>query len=108
MAKKHILSEKDIEQLIKPMGSCIASTRITCDGAKIGFMYRDEPEFEIDCGWRFLAGDETEEYLEDDENSKIYDVNTIANHDKAIIDYLKMPVGTELERDGEKFVPVED
>lgn len=98
MARKHILGEKDIRQIIKAMGSCIASTRITCDGQKVGFMYRDEPEFEIDCGWRFLSGDETEEFLDEEENSKVYDVNTIANYDEAIVEYLKLPIGTELER----------
>ncbi len=28
----------------------------------------------------------------------IYNVNTIANYDKAIIPYLNLPFGTELER----------
>lgn len=108
MANKQLLSEEDIKQLIKPMGSCIASSRITCDGQKVGFMYRDQPEFEIDCGWRFLSGDESEDYLEHSDNAKVYDVNTIANYDPAIIPFLKMPVGTELEREGDTFVPVED
>ena len=108
MARKHILEEKDIKQLIKPMGSCIASVRITYDGLKVGFMYRDEPEFDFDSGWRFLSGDETDDFLENDENSKIYDVNTIANYDAAIVDFLKLPVGTELEREGDSFVALEE
>ena len=43
------------------------------------------------------------ENLSIDLNSGIYDVNTIANYDKAIIYYLKMPFGTEMER-----IPGED
>lgn len=108
MGNKQLLTENDIKQLIKPMGSCIASSRITCDGQKVGFMYRDEAEFEIDCGWRFLSGDETEDYLENGDNAKVYDVNTIANYDPAIIPFLHLPRGTELEREGDTFVAVED
>ena len=72
MAKKsEIIAEDALKELVKPMGSGIVSNRIVFDGAKVGFMYRTQPEFEIDCGWRFLAGDETDEYLEDGSNSKI-------------------------------------
>jgi hypothetical protein len=31
-------------------------------------------------------------------NTMIYNVNTIANYDKAIIPYLNLPYGTQLER----------
>jgi hypothetical protein len=61
-------------------------------------MYRDEPDFEHDSGWRFLSGTETQEYVNNAANWTIYDVNTIANYDPSIIDYLGSPVGTELER----------
>jgi hypothetical protein len=30
----------------------------------IGYCYRDNPETNIDSGWRFLYGDEDEEYLD--------------------------------------------
>ena len=31
-------------------------------------------------------------------NSKVYDVNTIANYDEAVVPYLKLSFGIELER----------
>ena len=34
----------------------------------------------------------------------IYEINTIANYDRAIIPYLHMPTGTELIRNGADFV----
>ena len=80
------------------MGGCIAPDTITVDGLKIKFMYRTEPNNDLDSGWQFFSGTESEEYLDNVENSCIYDVNTIANHDPAIIPYLNFPIGTELER----------
>ncbi len=89
---------EDIKDLIQPMGFCLVSNKITVDGMKVGFMYREKMFEKEDSGWRFLSGTETEDYLEDPTMGKILDVNTVANYDAAIIPYLKMPVGTELER----------
>lgn len=61
-------------------------------------MYREEPIDEGDSGWRFLSGSETQEYIDDSNNSTFYDINTIANYDSAIIPYLNLPIGVELER----------
>jgi hypothetical protein len=98
MAKTYIIPEQNIQELIKPIGYCIASNRITVDGAQVGFMYREAPEDEDDSGWRFVAGDETQEYLDDTLNFMMFDVNYIANIDRAIIPYLHLKKGTELER----------
>lgn len=92
------LEPGQIEQLIEPMGECLATDHITIDGMKVGFMYRDEPEDNDDSGWRFLSGTENQKYMNDPSNSGVYEVNTIANYDRAIIPYLDLPVGTELER----------
>lgn len=98
MEKTYIVSVETVKDLVKPMGYCIASDRITVDGEKVGFMYREKREDEDDSGWRFLAGDETEEYLEDNCNLMMFDVNYIANIDPAIIPYLQHKIGSELER----------
>lgn len=49
------------------------------DGAKVGYMYRERPDEDLGSGWRFLAGDETEDYMDNPEHTAIYAVNTIAN-----------------------------
>ena len=99
MEKKGLLiKEEDIKDLVPHMGFSIASNAIIIDGEKIGFMYREQPDSNEDSGWRFLSGNESQEYVDDEENSKIMAVNTMANYDPAIIPYLKMPVGTEMER----------
>lgn len=84
--------------LVPPMGSCFATDKITVEGMKVGYMYREEPDEKWDSGWRFFSGTEDQEYVDDPNKTMIYNVNTIANYDRAIIPYLKLPFGTELER----------
>jgi hypothetical protein len=87
-----------VSALIDPMGGCIATGKITIDEEMVNYMFRDEPGFEKDSGWRFFSRTEDQEYVDDPGNMRVYDVNTIANFDKTIIPYLKLPVGTGLER----------
>lgn len=85
---------------------CIASDRITKDGWKVGYMYREEPSEGVpDSGWRFFKGDEDEDYMEDSNNHHVFALNTICNYDKDIIPYLDLPIGTSLIRTSDnKFV----
>ena len=96
--KKFLLSENQIKDLVKSFGYCYVSDKITVDGMKVGFMYREKPYDNDDSGWRFLSGTETEEYIDNTNNLMIFDVNTVANYDKTIIPYIKNRVGSELER----------
>lgn len=78
---------------------CIVSDRITKEGWKVGFMYRDEPmPGNPDSGWRFFKGDEDEEYSNNSNNHHVFSLNTICNYDYDIIPYLHSPVGTYLIR----------
>jgi hypothetical protein len=96
--KNFRLKPEQIIDLIPAMGGCFATDRITVDGKKVGYMYREEAEEELDSGWRFFEGSESDEYVNDQNNIMIYAINTIANYDPAIIPYLDLPYGTELER----------
>jgi hypothetical protein len=98
MKKQFALAPSDIRPLAEGRGSCFASDRITVDGKSVGFMYRDPSRNDIDSGWTFLSGDETQEYLDDPGNLGLYDVNTIANYDPTIIPYLDAPVLSAFER----------
>ncbi|GMU52206.1 MAG: hypothetical protein AMXMBFR33_13520 [Candidatus Xenobia bacterium] len=97
--KKFALSADEIRPLVSGRGACFASDRITVDGSRVGYCYREEPDNEVDSGWRFLAGDETDAYMEDVANHGVYDVNTIANYDPDIIALLDSPIGSEFARD---------
>ena len=97
--KKHFQKgPAEIRQLTKPMGACIATDKITVEGELVDYMTREEPNNELDSGWQFFSGTEDQEYIDNPDNSAIYDVNTIANYDPAIIPYLELPFGTQLER----------
>lgn len=89
--KKFLLSKNEIKQLLDDWhgaDGCIATNRILIDGCRVGYMYREETNQEWDSGWRFLAGDETNEYLNNPQNSGIYKLNTICNYDYDIMPFL--------------------
>jgi hypothetical protein len=107
MTKNFAIKSADIKPLATRRGSCYATDRITVDGQPVGFMYREDRDQGGDSGWRFMAGDESEDYASDPANVGIYDVNTIANYDRDIIPLLDAPVGSAYSRDPSsgKFVP---
>lgn len=106
------IKEEDLKTIIEDQRGCVATDKITVEGMKIGFMYRDKPDEDIekDSGWRFFSGTEEQDYVDDYKNSDIYTINAIANYDPAIIPYLKSKIGSELERvEGtDRFEPLED
>ena len=99
--KRFRLNAGRIHELARGRGGCIASDRITVDGEPVGYMYRDVPHNDLDSGWRFLAGDESTEYMADSGKHGVYDVNTIANYDPSIIPFLDAPQGSAFVRDPE-------
>lgn len=91
--KKFAMSPSEMLELVPDdyqgaMG-CFISDRITVDGMKIGYMYREEPDEGMpDSGWRFLAGDEDDDYVNDISKVGIYHLNTACNYDEDIIPFL--------------------
>lgn len=109
MVKEVMLKESDIKELALGKGACFATDMITVEGRPITFMYRDDPRDSVDSGWVFLSGEETEDYMKNPDNHHIYDVNTIANYEPAIIEFLDAPFGSGFERSSEgRFVEVVD
>ena len=99
MAKKTFAFSADqIKPLAENRGGCLATDMITVEGKKVGYMYREEPRNDQDSGWIFMAGQESQAYMDDAANHGLYDVNTIANYDSDIIPFLDAPAGTEFER----------
>ncbi len=86
-------------------GVCMASAQITEDKMPVGFMYREKPEEDLDSGWRFLSGNEDEDYLDNENNYGVFDVEYIVQLDALVRNYIHLPVGTELERNQNKFEP---
>ncbi len=83
-----------IKPAINSQLGCLATNRIIVDGKKIGYMYREKPDTSFpDSGWRFFAGDETDEYVNNPDNIKIYRLNTICNLDDTITPFLNSQYG---------------
>ena len=78
---------------------CIATNRITVEGCKVGYCYREKPDGDWDSGWRFTAGDESDAYMDDPNNAGIYALNTICNDDPDIIPLLDTSAPCAFERD---------
>jgi hypothetical protein len=108
--KRYRLSGEQIRRLVPKMGGCIATDRITVDGARVGSMMRQSAVDDTDTGWLFLAGDETQDYIHDPGNLAVYEVNTVANYDPDIIPYLYALPGQRFDRDREtgEFVEARD
>jgi len=108
--KKEEFIRINVERLVEwdePNGEgCFASDRITKQGYKVGYMYREEPDAGMpDSGWRFMAGDEDDTYMNDPRNVHIFGINTICNYDRDIIPYIRSEIGSSFVRTREgKFV----
>ena len=99
MGKIFKFSAEEIKPLVEGMGACFASDMITVDGMPVRFMYRQQPDNEMDSGWRFLSGYEDDDYMDNINNHEIYDVNTIANYDPTIIPFLDAEAGLAFEKE---------
>jgi hypothetical protein len=82
-----------------PIGFVIATKRVVEEENKACFMYRHEPIDAQDSGWRIFAGDESEEYMNNPENSDIYPPVTLLTLDDSIRELLLMPVGSAFMRE---------
>lgn len=96
--RRFALCADQIKPLVEGRGGCFATDMITVTGRKVGYMYRERPSFDADSGWRFMAGLESQEYMDNPDNVTIYDVNTIANYDPEIIPFLDAPCGSAFAR----------
>ena len=97
----HVKAE-DMKNLLpdwEEASGCIATNRITVEGCKVGYCYREKADGDWDSGWRFTAGDESDEYMDDPNNAGIYGLNTICNDDPDIIPLLNTPAPCAFERD---------
>lgn len=110
-SKKYRFSEEELQPLALDRGACFASDMITVDGFKVGFLYRQDPDFDGDSGWRFLTGFESDEYMENGDNFGLFDLNLIANCDPEVLELLDRPAGSAFGRDpsvNNRFVEIED
>lgn len=107
----HIIqtSHEDENNLVKRLlARCFVTNRVLRDGVRVGRLYRESPDEERDSGWRILAGDESEEYLDETDNVAYVSLGAVLNCDDSFLPCLGSPVGTAFKRDESgAFVPDE-
>ena len=105
-----IVGNEELVDWNEPNGEgCMASDKITKEGYKVGYMYREKPlENQPDSGWRFLAGNEDDKYSKDASNFHIFRINTICNYDKDIIPHIHSKIGSKFIRVNKTMFEIDD
>ena len=79
-------------------GRCLATDKVVVDRQPVRFMYREAPMFADDSGWRFLAGNESDEYMENPKHQRAHDLAVVASHDPSIVPHLGAAVGAAFQK----------
>lgn len=76
------------------------------DNGYVGYCYREWSDIKIDSGWRFLFGDEDEDYLENPDNSLTMDLRDVVAWKSELKSILSARQNTEYEWDDaeKKFI----
>lgn len=82
---------------IENAGGMIITKSIYEGTSKLKGFFREESVNPSDNGWRAIGDNDTQEYLNNPENSIVVDFNTLANIEPAVLAVYDMPVGTDLE-----------
>lgn len=75
-------------------------TRRALEEERIGYMYRQEPEKDFtDCGWRFMTGEETEEYVSDPGNILVCRYSDVCNLEPSVRAYFYAECGKQYAKE---------
>ena len=91
------LFKKKRAVFIENAGGVIITKSIYQGTSKLKWFFREESVNPSDNGWRAIGDNDTQEYLNNPENSMVVDFNTLANIEPAVLSVYDMPVGTYLE-----------
>ena len=68
---------KFAQALSAALDLCVATKEISVSGRPVGFMYREEPVFDNDSGWRFFSGAEDDAYTDNPDHFQILPLNEV-------------------------------
>ncbi len=80
---------------------CFVTARVLDDGVRVGYLYRETPDDEEDSGWRIMAGDESDDYMDESKNLAFVSLGAVLSRDDAFRDLLDAPVGSAFARNAE-------
>lgn len=108
----HII-DTDLDDPVSPITEkyikrCFVTNNILYDGQPVGYLYREEPDYEDDSGWRFTTGTETDEYMDDSNNSSYVSLGAVLREDDSFVDLLDREAGVAFVKDDEgRFVELD-
>jgi len=79
-------------------------TQRAIDMNYVGYCYRENTEIKIDSGWRFLYGDEDEDYLDNPDNTITKDLLEIIDWKPELKDVLSAKPGSDFEWNSDKEI----
>lgn len=77
---------------------CLVSRRVLDDHHAVNYLCRDEPANPEDSGWQLLAGDESDDYVDDADNIAVVAIGVLLNRDDSFLPLLESPPGSAFER----------
>lgn len=95
---EHEDSDNLVERYIQ---RCFVTRRVLDDGRRAGYLYREEPDEEIDSGWRITASDESDAYMSNPKNVAYVSLGAVLNRDDTFRDLLEAPIGSAFVRNPE-------
>lgn len=81
------------------LGYIIASHEVARSGKRVGYLYRERPDNELDSGWRVFSGHESQAFADDAGNFAMYNASTIVQIDPSIAPLLSHDPPVAFERD---------
>lgn len=91
------LFKKKKNVFIENAGGVIITKSIYEGTSKLKWLFREESVNPSDNGWRAIGDKDTQEYINNLDNSMVVDFNTLATIEPAVLSVYDMPVGTDLE-----------
>lgn len=79
-------------------------TQRAIDNNHVGYCYREYSDIKIDSGWRFLFGDEDEDYLDNPDNTETQDLSDVLKWKPQLSEVVSFKHGSEFEWDDEAKV----
>jgi hypothetical protein len=99
----HII-DTDLKDPVPPITEkyikrCFVTNNILNEGQPVGYLYREEPDYDVDSGWRFTTGTETDEYMENADNSSYVSLGAVLREDDSFVSLLEREPGVAFVKD---------
>jgi len=72
---------------------CFVTNNILYEGKPVGYLYREEPDYDDDSGWRITTGHESGEYMDDSNNASYVSLGAVLREDDSFVALLEHKSG---------------